>query len=262
MNLGMKGKPVLVMAASDGLGKAAAMEFAREGAQVMLFARSEDRLKQAREEISEATGGKPEYVAGDITVAADIRNAVAAAAQRFGSVFALVNNSGGPPAGGFDAFDDDAWQKAFELTLLGFIRSIRAVLPLMRAAGGGRIVNFTSSSTRQAIDNLILSNTFRTGVVGLTKTLARELARDNILINVVGPGKMDTARLRSIETMRAEKLGMTLEDLQNKSAADIPMGRYGRPEELARLAVFLCSVANTYITGQTVLADGGLVRAY
>jgi len=159
-------------------------------------------------------------------------------------------------------FDDDDWQKAFELTLLGFIRSIRAVLPLMRAAGAGRIVNFTSSSTRQAIDNLILSNTFRTGVVGLTKTLARELARDNILINVVGPGKMDTARLRSIETMRAEKLGMTLEDLQNKSAAEIPMGRYGRPEELARLAVFLCSAANTYITGQTVLADGGLVRAY
>jgi 3-oxoacyl-[acyl-carrier protein] reductase len=262
MNLGLKGKPVLVLAASDGLGKAAAIEFAREGARVMLFARSEDRLKQAREEISEATGEKPEVVAGDITVAADIRNAVAAAAQRFGPVFALVNNSGGPPAGGFDAFDDGAWQKAFELTLLGFIRSIRAVLPLMRAAGAGRIVNFTSSSTRQAIDNLILSNTFRTGVVGLTKTLARELACDNILINVVGPGKMDTARLRSIETMRAEKLGLTLEDLQNKSAAEIPMGRYGRPEELARLAVFLCSEANTYITGQTVLADGGLVRAY
>ena len=262
MNLGLKGKPVLVMAASDGLGKAAAMEFAREGARVMLFARSEDRLKQAQAEISEATGEMPEYVVGDITIAADIRNAVAAAAQQLGSVFALVNNSGGPPAGRFDAFDDDAWQKAFELTLLGFIRSIRTVLPLMRAAGAGRIVNFTSSSTRQAIDNLILSNTFRTGVVGLTKTLARELARDNILINVVGPGKMDTARLRSLEAMRAEKQGLALEDLQKKSAAEIPLGRYGRPEELARLAVFLCSAANTYITGQTVLADGGLVQAY
>lgn len=262
MNLGLKEKPVLVLAASDGLGKAAAMEFAREGARVMLFARSEDRLKQAQAEISEATGERPEYVVGDITIAADIRNAVAAAAQRFGSVFALVNNSGGPPAGHFDAFDDDAWQKAFELTLLGFIRSIRAVLPLMRAAGTGRIVNFTSSSTRQAIDNLILSNTFRTGVVGLTKTLARELARDNILINVVGPGKMDTARLRSLEALRAEKQGVALEDLQKKSAAEIPLGRYGRPEELARLAVFLCSAANTYITGQTVLADGGLVQAY
>lgn len=262
MNLGLKGKPVLVLAASDGLGKAAAMEFAREGARVMLFARSEDRLKQAQAEISEATGERPEYVVGDITIAADIRNAVAVAARRFGSVFALVNNSGGPPAGRFDAFDDDAWQKAFELTLLGFIRSIRAVLPLMRGAGAGRIVNFTSSSTRQAIDNLILSNTFRTGVVGLTKTLARELARENILINVVGPGKMDTARLRSLEALRAEKQGVALEDLQKKSAAEIPLGRYGRPEELARLAVFLCSSANTYITGQTVLADGGLVQAY
>jgi 3-oxoacyl-[acyl-carrier protein] reductase len=262
MNLGLKEKPVLVLAASDGLGKAAAMEFVREGARVMLFARSEDRLKQAQAEISEATGERPEYVVGDITIAADIRKAVAAAAQRFGSVFALVNNSGGPPAGRFDAFDDDAWQKAFELTLLGFIRSIRAVLPVMRAAGAGRIVNFTSSSTRQAIDNLILSNTFRTGVVGLTKTLARELARENILINVVGPGKMDTARLRSIEALRAEKQGVALEDLQKKSAAEIPLGRYGRPEELARLAVFLCSEANTYITGQTVLADGGLVQAY
>lgn len=262
MNLGLKGKPVLVMAASDGLGKAAAMEFAREGARVLLFARSEERLRRACKEISEAGGELPEYVVGDITVAADIRKAVAAAAQRFGSIFALVNNSGGPPAGGFDAFDDDAWQKAFELTLLGFIRSIRAVLPLMRAAGEGRIVNFTSSSTRQAIDNLILSNTFRTGVVGLTKTLARELARDNILINVLGPGKMDTARLRSLEAMRAEKQGLVLEDLQKKSALEIPLGRYGRPEELARLAVFLCSAANTYITGQTVLADGGLVQAY
>lgn len=262
MNLGLKGKPVLVLAASDGLGKAAAMEFAREGARVMLLARSEGRLKQARKEIAETSGEMPEYVVGDITVAADIRNAVAATAQRFGSVFALVNNSGGPPAGRFDAFDDDAWQKAFELTLLGFIRSIRAVLPLMRAAGEGRIVNFTSSSTRQAIDNLILSNTFRTGVVGLTKTLARELARDNILINVVGPGKMDTARLRSLEAIRAEKQGIALDELQKKSAAAIPLGRYGRPEELARLAVFLCSAANTYITGQTVLADGGLVQAY
>ncbi|MFZ0612354.1 MAG: SDR family oxidoreductase [Desulfobacterales bacterium] len=262
MNLGLEGKPVLVMAASDGLGKAAALAFAREGARVMLFARSEDRLRQAQADIAAATGQKAEILPGDMTIAADVQNAVATTAQRFGSVFALVNNSGGPPAGGFDAFDDQAWQKAFELTLLGFIRSIRAVLPLMRAANGGRIVNFTSSSTRQALDNLILSNTFRMGVVGLTKTLARELGRDNILINVVGPGKMETARLRSIEAVRAEKLGLSLEDLQKKSAAEIPLGRYGRPEELARLAVFLCSAANTYITGQTVLADGGLVQAY
>ncbi len=177
MDLGLTDKPVLVMAASDGLGKAAALEFAREGARVMIFARSEERLKQARDEIMQVTGRRSEYVVGDITRSEDIQNAVAATAERFGSVYALVNNSGGPPAGGFDVFDDDIWQQAFELTLLGFIRSIRAVLPLMRTAGVGRIVNFTSSSTKQAIDNLILSNAFRLGVVGLTKSLAREVAK-------------------------------------------------------------------------------------
>ena len=262
MDTGLTDKPALIMAASDGLGKAAALEFAREGARVMLFARSEDRLKKAKEEIMTATGRAVEYIVGDITRPEDILNAVAATADRFGGVYALVNNSGGPPAGGFDNFKDDVWQQAFELTLLGFIRSIRAVLPLMRNAGVGRIVNFTSSSTRQAIDNLILSNTFRLGVVGLTKSLAREMAKENILVNVVGPGKMDTQRLRNLESIRAEKQGISLDALQKKSAAEIPLGRYGDPAEMARLAVFLCSQANTYITGQTVLADGGLVQAY
>jgi len=262
MEFGLKNKSVIVMAASDGLGKAAALEFAREGAQVTISSRSEDRLKRASQEIEEITGKRPFYVVGDITRAEDIHNVVSAAADRFGGVYALVNNSGGPPAGGFEAFDDDMWQQAFELTLLGFIRSIRAVLPLMRTAGVGRIVNFTSSSTKQAIDNLILSNTFRLGVVGLTKSLAREVAKENILVNVVGPGKMDTQRLRNLEAVRAEKQGLSLEALQKKSAAEIPLGRYGNPSEMARLTAFLCSQANTYITGQTLLADGGLVQAY
>lgn len=262
MDFGLKDKSVLVMAASDGLGKAAALEFAREGAQVTIFARSEERLKQASQDIKEITGKSIHYVVGDITRENDIHNLVSITANRFGGVYALVNNSGGPPAGGFDSFDDDVWQQAFELTLLGFIRSIRAVLPLMRTAGVGRIVNFTSSSTKQAIDNLILSNTFRLGVVGLTKSLAREVARKNILVNVVGPGKMDTQRLRSLEAIRAEKQGLPLEALQKKTAAEIPLGRYGNPSEMARLTVFLCSQANTYITGQTLLADGGLIQAY
>jgi 3-oxoacyl-[acyl-carrier protein] reductase len=262
MELNLKDKGVLVLASSAGLGKAAAAAFAREGARVMLFARSEERLKQAQSDIAKTAGIRPAYRVGDVTRAEDIRDAVEATAADCGGIHALVNNSGGPSAGGFDAFDDKAWQEAFDLTLLSFIRGIRCVLPHMKAAGEGRIVNFTSSSTRQAIDNLILSNTFRMGVVGLTKTLARELAPHNILINVVGPGKMDTARLRQLERIRAEKSGVTLEALQRKSAAEIPMGRYGRPEEMARLAVFLCSAANTYITGQNVLVDGGMVKAY
>ena len=262
MDLGLKDKSVIVMAASDGLGKAAALEFAREDAQITIFSRSEERLKQACQEIKDVSGKDAQFVIGDITRAEDIHNLVTVTAKRFGGVYALVNNCGGPPAGGFDGFDDAAWQQAFELTLLGYIRSIRAVLPLMREAGIGRIVNFTSSSTKQAIDNLILSNTFRMGVVGLTKSLARETAKENILINVIGPGKMDTQRLKNLETLRADKLGITLEALHKKSAAEIPLGRYGDPSEMARLAVFLCSQANTYITGQTMLADGGLVQAY
>jgi 3-oxoacyl-[acyl-carrier protein] reductase len=262
MDLELKDKGVLVMASSGGIGKAAAAEFAREGARVMLFARSEARLRQAQQQIADATGSAVQYRVGDITRPEDVRRVAVETADALGSVFALVNNSGGPPVGGFENFKDADWQAAFELTLLGFIRSINAVLPVMKQAGGGRIVNCTSSSTRQAIDNLILSNTFRMGVVGLSKTLAREMAPHNILVNVVGPGKIDTERARQLAAGRAEKAGTSVEAVLEKAAAEIPMGRYGEPEEMARLIVFLCSGANTYITGQTVLADGGLVQAY
>ena len=158
--------------------------------------------------------------------------------------------------------DDQDWQQAFELTLLSYIRCIRCVVPHMIKSGSGRIVNFTSSSTKQAIDNLILSNTFRMGVVGLTKSLARELAPHGILANVVGPGKLDTKRLRDLETVWADKQGISVEALQMKSMAEIPLGRYGHPKEMARLALFLCSTANTYLTGQNILVDGGMVKAY
>ena len=262
MNLGLKEKPVIVMAASGGIGKATALEFAREEANVMMFARSEERLRQAQDEIADTTGVRPSFTAGDITRYDDIKRVVSETSEKFGSIFALVNNTGGPPAGTFDAFDDDAWQKAFELTLLGFIRSIREVVPIMKQAGSGRIVNYTSSSSKQIIDNLILSNTFRLGVVGLTKTLARELGPVGILINVMGPGRIETDRLRQIESLWAGQRGISVEELQQGALKEIPLGRYGSPEEYARLAVFLCSEANTYVTGQTILVDGGMVKAY
>lgn len=261
MDLGLKGKGVIVMAASSGLGKAMACEFAREQARVMLFSSSEQRLEKARAQIEAETGNPPAYVVGDITDVQDIRQMVAAAAEKFGGVYALVNNTGGPPAGTFDAFDDDDWQKAYELTLLSYIRAVREVLPHMRAAGGGRILCSTSSSIKAVLDNLILSNTFRSGVVGLAKTLSQELARDGILVNVIGPGRIDTPRIDQLDTIRADKTGMTKEELQRNAFKTIPLGRYGRPEEYGRLAAFLCSQANTYITGQSVLVDGGLVKA-
>lgn len=261
MDLGLKDKAVLVMASSSGLGKAAATEFCREGAHVMLFSHDEAKLKTAQEEIKAETGNEPAYTVGDVTVYEDIKKAVANTVTHFGPIYALVNNSGGPPAGTFDSFEDEAWQKAYELNLLSYIRSIREVLPYMRKAGTGRIVNYTSSSVKQVLDNLILSNTFRLGVVGLTKTLSQELGKDGILINVMGPGRIATDRIKYLDSIRAEKIGKTMEDIYQDTIKSIPMGRYGTPEEYGKLTVFLCSEANTYITGQTILVDGGLTKS-
>lgn len=261
MDLGLKGKGVIVMASSSGLGKAIACEFARERANVMLFSTSEAKLAEARADIQAETGQAPHYVVGDITKAEDIKGLVAAAVDRFGGVYALVNNTGGPPPGPFDAFEDDVWQHAYELTLLSCIRAVREVLPHMRAAGGGRILCSTSSSIKVVLDNLILSNTFRAGVVGLAKTLSQELGPDGILVNVIGPGRIHTDRIEQLDRIRADKAGISMAQFQKNTFQTIPLGRYGRPAEYGKLAVFLCSEANTYITGQSILVEGGLVKA-
>jgi 3-oxoacyl-[acyl-carrier protein] reductase len=262
MDLGLKDKSVLVMASSAGLGKAAALEFSREGANVMLFSPFEQELKEAQAEIKAATGKEPAYTIGDITKPADIAAVVKDTAQKFGPIFALVNNAGGPPAGTFDSFADDVWQKAYELNLLSYIRSIREVLPHMRQLGQGRIVNYTSSSVKQVLENLILSNTFRMGVMGLSKTLSQELGKDNILVNVMGPGRISTARIAHLDKVRADKAGITVDQVYENTIKGIPLGRYGTAEEYAKLTVFLCSEANTYITGQTMLVDGGMTKAF
>jgi 3-oxoacyl-[acyl-carrier protein] reductase len=262
MDLGLKDKAVLVMASSAGLGKAAALEFSKEGANVMLFSPFEQELKEAQAEIKAATGKEPVYTVGDITKADDIKTVVKNTVDHFGSIFALVNNAGGPPAGTFDSFEDEAWQKAYELNLLSYIRSIREVLPHMRKAGKGRIVNYTSSSVKQVLENLILSNTFRMGVVGLTKTLSQELGKDNILVNVMGPGRIGTARIAYLDKVRADKAGITVDQVYENTIKGIPLGRYGTPEEYAKLTVFLCSEANSYITGQMMLVDGGMTKAF
>jgi 3-oxoacyl-[acyl-carrier protein] reductase len=261
MDLGLKGKSVLVMASSSGLGKGTALEFCREGANVMLFARREAALKEAQIDILKITGREPAYTVGDVTRYEDIKSAVERTREKCGPVYALVNNSGGPPAGTFDHCADEAWQSAFELNLLAYIRAIREVLPDMRASRGGRIVNFASSSVKQVLENLILSNTFRAGVAGLAKTLSQELGKDNILVNVMGAGRIETPRLVQIDKIRAERSGLTLQQLSENTFKTIPLGRYGTTDEFAKLAVFLCSEANTYITGQTILVDGGLTRA-
>ncbi len=262
MDLGLKNKPVLVMASSGGIGRGVAMELAREGAKVMLFARSEEKLAGAAAAIEAKTGNCPLFTAGDITDPASIEGVVSRTVEEFGGIWALFNNTGGPPAGTFTQFDDSAWQSAFELTTLSYVRAIRAALPHHKAGGGGRIVNNTSVSTKQAIDGLLLSNVFRSGLVGLGKSLARELGRDGILVNTVGPGRIDTDRIEQLDTIWAGKAGISYEEQRARSQASIPLGKYGEPADFGRIVAFLCSEANAYLTGQNILIDGAMVEAY
>ncbi len=261
MDLGLEGKVALVMAASKGLGRAVATELAREGASVMISSRDGETLARTAAELSDETGAEVEPRAADITRAEDVRALFSHATDRFGGLDVLLNNTGGPPAGTFDDFGDEDWQAAFELVLLSLIRAVREARPLMRERGGGRIVNIASSSIKQPIENLTLSNTFRAGIAGLAKSLSAELAPDGILINTLGPGRISTARSRSMDERRAEALDVPVEEVRGQVESQIPLGRYGTPEEFARVAAFLASPANSYVTGQAILVDGGMVRA-
>lgn len=262
MNLGLQEKSALVLASSDGLGRAIALGLAAEGARVTLFARREVACFAVRDEIA-ALGLHPAHVVvGDLTRADDVQRAVAEAAERHNGLDILVNNCGGPPAGPFASFDDDAWRAAFDLTLLSYVRATRAALPFLRASGEARVLNLVSSSVKSPIENLVLSNVFRLGVIGLTKTLADELGPDRILVNAIGPGRVDTDRIARLDSLRATRAGVTPETIRANTARAIPLGRYGEPAEFARTAVFLCSAANSYVTGQTLLVDGGLAKAY
>ncbi|MGA9172681.1 MAG: SDR family oxidoreductase [Thermoactinomyces sp.] len=261
MDLGLKGKSVLVTAASKGLGKASALEFAREGATVTIASRNLTELKRAAEEIEAATGQKITVVQMDVTREEDIARAVQTAAEAGGGLDVLVTNAGGPPGGTFDDFDDEGWIRAFELNLLSAIRLIRTSLPYMRAKGGGRIVTITSSSIKQPIQGLILSNTIRAGVNALTKSLSIELAKDQILVNTVAPGRIATDRVAELDQAKAQANGISVEEVKAEMSKQIPLGRYGMPEEFGRAVAFLGSFANTYITGQALLVDGGMVKA-
>lgn len=261
MDLGLRGKNVLVLASSKGLGKACALEFAREGANVMLTSRNEQQLSQTAEEIKSETESAVYFKKCDITQRNEIDELVAETVEKLGSIDVLINNAGGPPTGNFNDFEDDHWQGAFELTLLSLVRTVRAVTPNMRKNGGGRIVNIASSSFKQPIDGLILSNTFRTAINGLSKSLSQELGNDGILINTIGPGRIGTDRVGELDQMVAEKKGVSAEEVKAAIKSGIPLGRYGEPEEFAKMVVFLCSGANTYVTGQSLLIDGGMVKA-
>jgi 3-oxoacyl-[acyl-carrier protein] reductase len=181
--------------------------------------------------------------------------------EAYGTVDILVNNAGGPPAGTFDDLAEAAWQATFELTLLSVVRMTRAVLPYMRRAGGGVIINLQSTSVKVPLDNLILSNSIRTGVIGLAKTLSFELAKDGIRINNVLPGTIMTDRQREMLTLQAARTGKSVQEVIRLREAGIPLGRFGEPEDLGNMIAFLASEKARYVTGVTVQVDGGLVRS-
>ncbi|AIQ55343.1 SDR family oxidoreductase [Paenibacillus sp. FSL R7-0331] len=261
MDLGLKDKSVFVAAASKGLGLATALEFAREGARVTIASRSQAQLEAAAKKIEAETGAEVALVEMDVMSPEAVREAVAAAAGWAGGIDVLVTNAGGPPGGGFADMADSDWAGGFELTLMSSVRLIREALPFLRAAGGGRIVTISSSSIKQPIDGLILSSVFRAGVQALNKSLAAELAPDGILINTLAPGRIGTDRLTELDSRRAEAQGLVLEEVQQASVKNIPLGRAGTPEEFGKAAVFLGSFANTYITGQALLIDGGAMKS-
>lgn len=262
MDLQLKGKSVVVTAASKGLGRAIAAQFAREGAYVLISSRDEKALNATVREIKEETGNeRVSYTVCDMKSAADIKAMVEYAAKITGSVDVLVNNAGGPPAGKFTDMSDEDWYHAFELNLLSFIRTAREVIPYMKKQGGGHIVNIASSSIKQSLNNLVLSNTIRPGIVGLAKSLAREHGEDNILVNTVGPGTIETDRIVELNRKRAKAQGKPVEQIAGEAVQQIPMKRLGEPAEFAKAIVFLGSGVNTYITGQSLIVDGGQVKA-
>jgi len=261
MELGLKGKRAIVLAASRGLGYACALGLAREGCQLVICSRSPERIEAAADQIHQETGAAVHAVAADVSQEADVKKVVAACVEQWGGVEIIIHNAGGPAAGGFEAVSSQQWYKAFEQNLMSFTWLVQAAVPEMKKAGYGRILAITSSSIKQPIPNLVLSNAMRTGVLGTAKTLSKELAPHNILVNVIAPGRIATERVDELDQAAAERSGQSFEAVREAGMSAIPIGRMGRPEELANLAVFLASEAASYITGTAIQVDGGRIDA-
>jgi 3-oxoacyl-[acyl-carrier protein] reductase len=257
MDLGLKGKVALITAASRGLGAAAAMAFAQEGARIAICARTRSRLMETSHRIADATGTEVLAVVADVSKAKDVNELVKSTVGRYGRLDILVINAGGPRSGDFLDLDESDWEQAVQLTLMSAVRLCYAAVPVMRCAGEGSILAITSLSVKQPLDNLMLSNSLRLGVIGLVKSLSNDLGSDGIRVNAICPGWTRTERVDELLAARAAKSGLTAAEEAAKIASSAALGRMAHPDEFARAAVFLASPAASYITGVSLLVDGG-----
>jgi 3-oxoacyl-[acyl-carrier protein] reductase len=257
MNTGLKGKVALVAGASEGMARAAAQTFAAEGCTVAICSRTEEKIQQAAAEIRKATGAEVFAQQLDVTYGAGVEKFVADIVKKYGRVDICVANAAGPPAKFFLQTSAEEWQQAFNMNFMSVVHLAREVLPHMQKNRWGRMITITSISVRQPIPDLILSSAIRPAVVGLVKSLAAEFGKDNITVNNVAPGYTATQRLTSLAASRAKAAGVEEKDIYDKWAAEIPMKRLAEPQEIADAIVWLASERAAYITGQTILVDGG-----
>lgn len=261
MNLGIKGKTVLVTASSMGIGRAAVDEFIKEGCNVAICSSSKDNLLKAVEEIKTQLNFEPFWTVCDINKPSDIEKTVKLVEEKIGNIDILVNNCGGPTPGYFENLSDDEWEYAFNQVLMSAVRFTRLVLPGMKEKHWGRVINVTSLSVKQPVENLILSNSLRSAVTAMSKTLSNEYGKYNITFNNVAPGYTLTARLYELAVSRAKESGESHEHVLAQMANNVPMKRLARPDELGAYIVYLASEQAGYITGTTTQIDGGIIKS-
>ena len=261
MDLGLKGKKALVSGSSRGLGYATALGLSREGCEVTINSRSQKRIRSAKQKITDETSSMVHSICADLTQPDAPGDLVSESANKMGGIDILVTNSGGPPSGSFESFDDQNWQDAIELNFLSHMRMIREAIPYLKESSTASVLTITSMSVKQPVPNLVLSNSVRSATVGLTKSLSLELGNLGIRFNSILPGWTETERVQELMAFRAKANETSIEEETAKQAQDSPFNRLASPQEFANVAVFLVSPAAAYLTGTMIVVDGGMYKA-
>lgn len=261
MDFELKNKVAIIGGSSKGLGKACALQLAKEGVCVVICARNKELLAKTAQEIREETSSTVLPIQADLSKKGGIETVVDQTLKEFGRIDILVNNSGGPPAGTFFDFSEEQWMEAYESILLYVVKASQLVVPQMKKNKWGRIINITSLAVKEPAENLILSSVFRSGVVSLAKSISSDLMKHNITINNICPGVFKTERAVALIKAQAEKLKRSVDDIEKENISKLPLGRYQDPKELGDLVTFLCSKKAKGISGTTIQIDGALSRS-